>query len=161
MSEGILDLSGADTSGFEACDPGSYNCTVYEISMTETSGQGKLPAGTPMVKVQFRATDENPDGIENRRFFTNYPIPSADYENASRVLGNFVNFLVAVGEDETKVKSKGFNLKNLQDLQGRECVVRVGREEYPKGSGEYSNPVKGVKPAGSQTSQAAASSSLI
>lgn len=157
----ILDLSGADTSGFEAADPGSYNCTVFEVSMTETGGSGKLPAGTPMVKVQFRATDDNPDGIENRRFFSNFALPDPSYENAGKILGNFVNFLVAVGEDEAKVKKSGFKLENLPDLQGRECVVRVGREEYPKDSGEYTNPVKAVKPAGSPTSQASASSSLI
>jgi hypothetical protein len=153
---GILDLSGADTTGFDAVDAGSYNATVYEISMVETSGQGKLPQGTPMVKVQFAAQDEE---VNNRRFFTNYPLPNEEQQPDSakrnRGLGMFVNFLVSLGEDEKKIKTKGFDPDNLQDLVGRECVVRVGKELYkrnPDDEGEWTNPVKAVKPAGSSTS---------
>jgi len=156
----VLDLSGADNSGFDAVDAGSYNATVYEIGMTETSGQGKLPAGTPMVKVQFAAQDEP---IENRRFFTNFTLPSEDQQPDSqkrnRSLGMFVNFLTALGEDEKKIKAKGFDLDNLQGLVGRECVIRVGKELYkrhPDDEGEWTNPVKAIKPAGSTTGGGAA-----
>lgn len=149
----VLDLSGSDTSGFEALPTNSYNSTVYETEMTEVSGSGKLPAGTPMVKVQFRVAEG--EDHAGHPFWTNYPLPPADYENAAKTLGNFVNFLVALGEDEAKLKSKGFDLAKLKDLEGRECVVRVTREEYPKGSGDYTNRVKGVKPAGSAIGAAA------
>jgi len=66
-------------------------------------------------------------------------------------MGNFVNFLIAAGEDAAKIKSKGFDLSKLDSLEGNEVVVRVTRQEYPKDSGEYTNSVRGVKPAGSAT----------
>jgi hypothetical protein len=143
----VLDLSGADTSGFEALPTGSYECTVYEAEMTEVRGGGKLPSGTPMVKVQFRVKD----GEEHagHPIWTNYPLPDKNYENHAKTVGNFVNFLVALGYDAAKIKSKGFDTKNLSEIEGKECVVRVTREEYPKDSGDYTNRVKGVKPAGS------------
>lgn len=155
----ILDLSGADTSGFEALPTGAYDCTVYEVEMTEVSGSGKLPAGTPMVKVQFRVKE----GEEHagHPIWTNYPLPDKNYENHAKTVGNFVNFLVAVGEDADKVKSKGFDQSKLGTLEGRECVVRVTREEYPKDSGDYTNRVKGVKPAGSAKGKAGSAPGLM
>src|SRR5512134_2168422 len=121
----ILDLSYGDTSGFDAVDAASYNCTVYEITMEETSGKGKLPEGIPMVNVQFAVQDEP---YNNRRFFNRYPLPAPDqHDRAAFMVGNFVNLLVALGEDEQKIKSKGFNPEKLEDLVGRPCVVRVGK----------------------------------
>jgi hypothetical protein len=143
----ILDLSGADTSGFEALPTGAYNCNVYEVEMTEVSGSGKLPAGTPMVKVQLRVKEG--EDHANHPVWTNYPLPDKSYENHAKTVGNFVNFLVALGEDKDKIKAKGFDLSKLKSLEGKECVVRVTKEEYPQGSGDYTNRVKGVKPAGS------------
>lgn len=149
---GILDLSYGDTSGFDAVDASSYNCAIYEVTMEETSGQGKLPAGIPMINVQFSVLDEP---YQNRRFFNRYPLPAADqHDRAAFMVGNFVNFLVALGEDEQKIKTKGFDPEKLEDLVGRECVVRVGKELYkrnPEDEGEWTNPVKSVKPAGSPT----------
>jgi hypothetical protein len=145
----ILDLSGADTSGFEPVPVGSYNATVYEVEASETTGTGKLPAGVPMVKVQFAIQDEP---YVNRRVFNNFVLPNASqHENSARFLGTFVNFLVGVGEDEAKIKKSGFKMENLKDLEGRECVIRVkiGKttEEYP----DPQNQLVGVKPAGSPT----------
>ena len=155
----VLDLSGADTSGFEPLPTGQYNCNVYEVEMTEVSGSGKLPAGTPMVKVQFKVKD----GEEHagHPIWTNYPLPDKNYENHAKTVGNFVNFLVALGEDKEKVKSKGFDTNKLDSLQGRECVVRVTKEEYPKDSGDFTNRVKGVKAAGSGTSGGAKAPGLM
>ena len=161
----ILDLSGADASGFDAVDAGSYNSTVYEVEVVETSGSGKLPAGVQMIKVQFAAQDE---GVENRRFFTNFPLPNAEQQpddsKRNRSLGMFVRFLVALGYDEAKIKSKGFDITKLDELVGKECVVRVGKELYKRNEddeGEWTNPVKSVKPAGSPTGGSAARSDLL
>lgn len=157
----ILDLSGADTTGFEAVDAGSYNCTVFSAELEETSGSGKLPAGVPMVNVQFACQDEGP--AKGRRFFNRYALPSLDqHEKAAMMQGNFVRFLVALGEDEKKIKSKGFDFEALEDLVGRECVVRVSKEEYknpndPDAEAVWTNPVKSVKPAGSPTGTSTAS----
>lgn len=153
---GILDLSGADTSGFEAATAGSYNCRVSEIEMAEVSGQGKLPAGVPMVKVRFKP--EEGQGY-NGLFFGNYPLPTDEqHDNAARMRGSFVNFLVALGEDKQKITTKGFDISKLEDLLGRECVVRVSKEPMGEpdedGNVEWTNRVKTVKPAGSPTGHA-------
>jgi hypothetical protein len=149
----ILDLSGADTSGFEAIDAGSYNATVFEVELVETSGQGKLPQGVPMAKVQFAIQDDGP--AKNRRIFNNYPLPNNEQsENASIMQGNFVKFLTALGEDEKKIKTKGFDLSSLEDLVGKPCVIKVAKEVYKRDPADeetwqMTNPVKSVKPAGS------------
>lgn len=153
----ILDLSGADTSGFEPVPMGSYNATVFEVDTAETNGSGKLPEGVQMVKVQFAIQDEP---YINRRVFNNYVLPTpAQHENSARFLGTFVNFLVGVGEDEAKIKSKGFDQGKLKDLEGRECVIRVkiGKtsEEYP----DPQNQLVSVKPAGSPVAGGSAASS--
>jgi len=146
----ILDLSGADTSGFTALPSGEYNAVVYEVTMDETKGRegAKLPAGTPMVKVQFRVQDEE---YKNRALFTQFVLPPAGADNADKMLGMFVRFLVALGEDEKKLKTKGFNMESLTELNGRECVLRVGQREW---NGEMQNDVKGVKPAGTASTGA-------
>ena len=149
-----LDLSGADTKGFEPIPAGSYNCTVFSAEMGETSGQGKTPAGTPKLNVRFRVSD---DPYENRALWANYVIPPDDYEKAPQLKGMFVRFLTALGYDEKKIVSGKFNL-DLEDLAGRECVVTVKVE--PKFGGqpdEMTNTVTGVKPAGSPTVGGAAS----
>lgn len=156
---GMLDLSDADTSGFQPIDAGSYNCTVYEAEAVETGGGGKLPAGVKMAKIRFAVQDEPHEG---HPLFTNFPLPNEDEqpdaEKRRKSLGSFVNFLVALGYDEAKIKSKGFDLENLPELEGRECVVRVAIGKY---QGEPTNQVKGVKPAGSPTSSAASDSPIL
>lgn len=157
---GLLDLS--DAAGFEALDAGAYNCTVYEVEMRETSGNGKLPQGVPMVWVSFATQDE---GAENHRFFNNYPIPTSEQSKSASIMqNNFVQFLVALGNDEAKIKSKGFDPSKLDDLVGAECVVRVGKELYKRSEddeGQWTNPVKSVKPAGSPTGSTKAQSDLL
>lgn len=150
----ILDLS--DAEGFAPIPANSYNATIYEVELVETAGGGKLPAGVPMVKVRFAIQDEPHIG---HPVFTNYPLPSAaQSDNYKRSLGSFLSFLTALGEDEKKVKTKGFDLDNLKELEGRECVVRVAMGEY---QGEPTNVVKGVKPAGSPTSSATADAGIL
>ena len=154
---GPLNLSDADTKGFDAFEAGRYNAEIFEMKMDavkNASGQGKMPAGTPMVKVQFRITDEI-EGSTNRRVFSQYIIPPADYDKdkAAKIKGMFVRFLTAVGEDEAKVKSAKYD-PDFEDFIGRECVVVVSKEPKKDQNGnivegEYNNPVKGVKEKGS------------
>jgi hypothetical protein len=144
-----LDLSGADLKGFEPVPAGAYACTVYEASMGEVSGQGKLPAGTPKLQVTFLVSEGEFAG--KRRFWGNYAIPPADYEKAPQLKGMLVRFLTALGYDEKKLISGKFNL-DVEDIVGRECVVTVKVEpRYGGEEGEMTNTVTGVKPAGSST----------
>lgn len=141
-----LDLS--DAQKFEPAPAGSYPCTIYEASMGEVSGQGKLPAGTPKLQVTFRVTEGE---YADRRFWGNYAIPPNDYDKAPQLKGMLVRFLTAVGYDEKKLTSGKFNL-DVEDLTGRECVVTVKVEpRYGGEEGEMTNTVTGVKPAGSAT----------
>lgn len=151
----VLDLSGADTSGFDPVPAGRYNVHVHKTEMDQTKNEGKLPAGTPLVKVQLKIQDGE---CEGRLIFDQFVLPPAGYEKQAIMLGFLVRFLVALGYDESKVKSKGFNLQNLQDLHGKEAVVTVSYEKAKEGS-SYSdrNVVKGYKPAGSEIGTSAGS----
>lgn len=161
MSIGPLDLSGANTAGFEAVDAGRYNAAVAEMSwdaVKNTSGQGKTPAGTPMLKVRFKLISDlngETDGVEGKSVFASYVVPPKDYEakKAAIMQGMIVNLFVGLGDKEEDVKNKKFN-PDFDDYISRECVVTVGKEPKKDQSGniiegEYNNPVKGVKPAGS------------
>jgi hypothetical protein len=158
---GPLNLSDADTSGFEAIDPGRYNAEVFQITMDavkNTRGEGKMPAGTPMVKVQFKLISDaagKEEGILNRRAFVTYVIPPKDYDKAkaAKIKGMLANFFIALGESEETVRSNKFD-PDFEDYIGRPCVVVLGKEPKRDSAGnvipdEYNNPVKGVKPAGS------------
>ena len=145
-----LDLTGADTTGFDPLPSGAYNCTVFAAEMQETKGgpEAKLPEGTPKINVQFRISEGD---YENRRLFNAYVIPPADYVNAPKLKGMLVRFLEALGYDEKKITSGKFNL-DVEDMIGRECVVVVGQKpKYNGAEGEMDNVVKGVKPAGAGT----------
>jgi Protein of unknown function (DUF669) len=155
---GPLNLQDADLSGFDAVEPGKYNATVFEVKWDAVKNPGgKVPIGTPMLKIQFRASEDNPEGLENRRFFTQFVVPPKDYDKAKaqKMKGMIARALIALGEAEEAVLSKGYDL-DTEDLVGRECVIVVGRE--PKKTtggevveGEFNNPVKGIKPAGTDT----------
>lgn len=154
MSAGPLNLADADLKGFDAIEAARYNAIIHEITMDavkNTSGQGKMPAGTPMVKFQFRLTDE-PN--VNRAVWSQFIIPPKDYDKAkaSKMKGMLARAFIALGEEESKVISKDFD-PDFEEFKGRECVVVLGKE--PKKDmngeiveGEFNNPVKGIKPAG-------------
>lgn len=152
---GPLDLSGADLKGFDPIEPGRYNAEVVEMTsdaVKNADGSGKMPAGTPMIKVQFRITDEP---YENRRVFVSYTVPPKDYDEkkAAQMKGMIVRMFVAFGNKEEDVLTKKFD-PDYEDYIGRTCVVVVGKEQKKTRAGElipdeFNNPVKGIKPAGS------------
>lgn len=149
-----LDLTGADTSGFDAMDAGTYDAVVFKAEMQETKGgpNAKLPAGTPKLNIQFKITEGGEDGkYFNRRQFTSYTFPPADYDKdkAAKMKGMLVRFLVAIGYEEKKVTAGKFNL-DVEDLTGRECRIVVAKKpKYQGEPGEMDNEVKGVKAPGS------------
>jgi hypothetical protein len=169
MSSGIgpLNLQDADLKGFEALDPGRYNAEVFEVTMDavkNTSGTGKMPAGTPMMKVQYKLLSNaagETQGIENRRAWQTFVIPPESYDErkAQNMKGMIARFFIALGTPEEEVLSGSFD-PDFEDLKGLPCVVILGRE--PKKDmngniveGEFNNPVKGVKKAGSIAGQEA------
>lgn len=153
-SMGPLNLSDADLSGFEAVEAGRYNAEVFEMKMDavkNTSGTGKMPAGTPMIKIQFKLTDEN---VANRRVFVSYVIPPSTYDSkkSATMKGMIARFFMALGVPEEQVLNNDF-APDFEDYVGLPCVVVVGKEPKKTSEGvvidgEYNNPVKGVKAAG-------------
>lgn len=154
MSAGPLDLSDADVRGFDALDAGPYMAEVFAMSMDavkNTSGEGKTPAGTPMIKIQFKVIDPKIDGEvleQDRRVFTTYTIPPKDYDKkkAQTMKGMIARFFMALGYTEDEVKSAKFS-PDFEDQIGKSCVVTLAKQEYPAGSGEWNNRVTGVKSA--------------
>jgi len=166
---GPLNLGDADLKGFDAVDAGRYNAEIVAITsdaVKNASGQGRMPAGTPMIKVQFKLLSNlegETDGIENRRVFASYVVPPKDYDakKAAVMKGMIARFFMALGHTEEEIRDKKFD-PDFDDYEGREVQVQVSREpkKDQQGNvieGEYNNPVKGVKPAG----EAVASSGLL
>lgn len=153
-----LNLEGADLKGgFDAIPSGKYHAQVFEAEMRATKGRedAALPAGTPMISVQFKILGkfggETGEGAEfyNRRQFAQYIIAPArvdgkPYKNKKMMDGILARFLTAIGYSEEEVTSGNFD-PDLEDFVGRECTITVGQYEY---DGEIRNNVKGVKPAG-------------
>ena len=151
---GLLNLSDADMGGgFEALEPGRYNAEVFDIAWDAVKNAGgKTPVGTPMMKVEFRLTDES---ANNRHAWTQFVVPPKDHdkEKAAKMKGMIARFFVALGDTEEAVRSKDFD-PDFEDYKGRPCVVVLGKEQKRNRDGdiiegEYNNPVKGIKPAGS------------
>lgn len=169
----LLNLSNADESEatFIPLTPGPYEATIQEAKWEETSGTGKLPAGTPMLNIQFKITDAKLESEKERkdkkanelvsdRVFDRYIIPpdkvdGKPYQHKAMMEGQLVRFLLAVGYDSDEVKSGKFEL-DVEDLAGREAVVILGVESYVSNEiGEDGEPVakkrntvKGVKKIG-------------
>ena len=153
MNAGPLNLSDADMKGFDPLEPGRYNAEVVEITMDAVKNEGKTPIGTPIVKFQFKITDEE---YANRRVWTQFVVPPKDYDEskAAKMKGMLARTFISLGTPEEEVLAKNFD-PDFEDYKGVPCVVTVGKE--PKKDrqgniveGEYNNPVKSVKPAGSE-----------
>lgn len=146
----VLDLSGADDSGFDPIDSGTYHAEVARAEMRETKNAGKLPKGTPMIAVGFKITDEQ---YENRWVWRNYIVAPAKvgskaYEHKAKMDGMLVRFLTDIGYDPDEVKSSSF-APDLEDFVGRTCRVVVGqRRRKDEATDEVivENEVKGTKP---------------
>lgn len=153
MSPNPLNLADADLKGFDPIEPGRYNAEIFELSWDAVKNEGgKTPVGTPMLKVQVRLTDE---GVDNRRLFSQFVVPPADYDDKKKATmnGMIARFFMALGFTEEQVRDKKFD-PDFEDLKGTPLVVVVGRE--PKKDregniveGEFNNPIKGFKEAGS------------
>jgi hypothetical protein len=151
---GALDLTGADTSGMQPMDSGTYAFELFDYSWGETKGSegSKLPAGSPRLNIQLKCIDEP---YENRRAFDGFNFPPADYdkEKKAQAEGFFVRFLMAMGLPEETIKSKKFNANEALDaLIGEPVLATVGVKAYEQGArkGEEYNPVRGYKPISSR-----------
>lgn len=158
---GPLDLSDANLEGFAPLDPGRYNAEIFEMTWDATKGgpEAKLPKGSPLLKIQVRVLEPQINGavVEgDRRAFGQFAIPPKDYDPKKRatMLGMVGNFFQALGYDEKQVKDPKFmNSLDFEDLKERPLVVVLGKEPKKDANGtiiegEFNNPIKGYKPAG-------------
>lgn len=156
---GPLDLSGADLSGFEALDSGRYNAEVVEVNWDAVKNPGgKTPIGTPILKVKVRVLEPriNDEVIDQERFaWAQYVKPPNDYDPKKKATMNgfIVRFFVGLGFTEEEIMSGNFD-PDFDDLKGTATVVTLGKEAKKDGTGEviegeFNNPIKGFKPAGS------------
>jgi Protein of unknown function (DUF669) len=156
-----LNLSGADLKGFEPLPAGTYDASVYEVSMKETKGgdDAKLPGGTPMLNVQFKIDGGDYD---NRRVFRSFiiapdKIGGKKYEKKAMFDGMLARFFMALGYDESEVVSDDFD-PDFEDLVGKECRVTLSVNPGNEDRGwAPSNDVKAVRPR----SEATAGSALL
>lgn len=145
---GVLDLSGANTSGPEALDSGTYDFELFDYKVVGTKAGGKLPEGSPLYKLQFKCIEGE---WENRRVFDQFAIPPSDYDKDARetMLGMLARFLMAMGLDEKEVKSKKFNLNDaLTNLIGHPVKITVEKVQKYDTKPEdklFQNNVKGYK----------------
>lgn len=163
----VLDLSGADTSGFDPIDPNRYTATVWEAEWAKTKpdATGAYGPNWPYINVQFKVEGAKLNGQEvgDRRVFAKY-FPTApqgyDPQKAAKSQGSFVNFLVGLGYKEEDIKKADFTI-NFEDWKGKPCVVVISRDAIPNTDPPvYTNNVKGVKTAGTDTTAAPASALL-
>jgi hypothetical protein len=164
---GPLNLSGADTTGFQAADSGTYNCEVVRAEWVEGGTKGgenaKMPAGSPLFKLAVKIVDDV-DG-KGAWAWGSYSLPVASYEKANkdkaaRLKGTFVNMLIGLGFSEEEITSGDFQL-DPDSLIGRDCVVVVGKQPRRSDPDEFDNVIKKVKVAGSPTTAAQAAGGIL
>jgi hypothetical protein len=144
----VLDLSGADTSGFDPIPSGTYNVRVERAEWGEVSEQSELLAGAPRLNIGFVVTDGD---YEGRWVWNGFIVPPESYDEtkAARMKGFLVNFLDAAQViDKSDEKSlKKLNM-DVGDLIGRELSVRVARKPRSRGSSEMVNAINGYHKLG-------------
>jgi len=130
LAEGIsgpLDLSDADTSGFDPIPSATYKMEIVEGKEDKVKGEdGALPKGWPCLNVQFRVP-EDADEYANRRVFNRYypVVPEGhDPDKAKKLKGMFLSFLIAAGYDEEELRSGSWEF-DPDDLPGRELFITV------------------------------------
>jgi hypothetical protein len=147
---GTLNLADADTSAgdFEPLPPAAYDVHIHDITaveIPEDKEDGKLPPGTPGWNIQFRV-----DGgkYDNRVLFKRFYIPPTTYdaEKRKKSLGIFVNFLVAMGYDQSEIMSGSFT-PDPSDWLGKEVKVNV-KIRPAKGDYAAQNEITSIKPRG-------------
>jgi len=124
-----LDFSKAQS--FDAIPIGVYDATVFGIELKKANTDG-----SDYYAWQFAIQNE---GFKNRRVWTNTSVKL----NALWKLKEMLEAL-----DGVPIKGE-FDFEP-QKYFGRPCKIKLGLDEYPKGSGKFQNTVDTVYPVGAQ-----------
>lgn len=165
----VLDLSGADTTGFDPVDGGRYDAEVWEMEWQKTKpdATGAYGPNWPYINVQFKIEGRvNKESVGDRRVFAKF-FPKApdgyDPKKAAKSQGTFVNFLVALGYKEEDIKTASFQLPDFESLKAKPLVIVVSKDPNKDDQGNlvgYFNNVNGFKPAGSAAESSSVSALL-
>jgi hypothetical protein len=135
-----VNLRDIETKDFDALEAGRYDVKLIDAEMTETSGEGKL-GKVPMIKWEFEVIDNDDEKLNGRKLWSNSTI-------APSTLWSLKALLAATGEyDEDDLSDDNFEFE-LDDVIGCTMLAVVTKEEYPAGTGEYTNRIKRFKPLG-------------
>jgi len=126
----FTDFDGTLGGSFEPLPVGVYNVTV-DTSKTDEVKKG---ATTEYVRLGFIVTDGE---LANRRVYDNFMI-------AGKGVWKLGALLVATGL-MTPENREQFKF-NADDLHGMGVRIRVSQREYPEGSKEFVNEIKGIMP---------------
>lgn len=161
----LLDLTEREDSS--AVPAGRYLVKVVEAEEKQTSGNGKLPEGVPMIWTQLRIeepmfepvdSDGNPVDTVGRMVFNQTVIPPKEiggqpYDKYKMMNGILFRTLLAYGYTKEELESGDFEL-DYEDMKGRSAVATVSRESWTDPDTEettINNRVKALKPAGEQS----------
>ena len=124
----VLDLSSiADAPEREPLRPGTYDCEVVDVELTDSK------KGDKMVKWTFQTTD--PD-YNNTRLWNYTVITGENAEMGQRILRDSIQRI------NTEIDLSSVNIEELgADMIGRPCRIRVKNEKY---QGVTRNSVAGV-----------------
>jgi hypothetical protein len=131
----LKDVGGND---YEALPADSYEAKVTAGLMRETSGNGKLPAGTPMINWEFVITE--PQKYAGRKIWTNTVIHENTMFTLKQLLQATGNF-----DDDQLAGELEFD---IEDVVGSDVILVVTQREY---NGNTVNDVKKIKSAGSSS----------
>lgn len=115
-----VNLANIDTSKFDAVPAGVYEVEISGFEMKETSGNGKLDAGTPMINWEF--TIKEPEEFANRKLWTNTVIHES-------TLFSLKALLQATDEFDEADLAGAIDF-DPEDLIGTEIAVKVAVREY-------------------------------
>lgn len=127
--------------GFEPMPAGTYLAEVSDAEETQATGDGKAPAGTPIIKLEFTIQEEE---YEGRRAWVNLTF-------TEKAMGVVKGTLKGLGYTEEELADPDLEI-NAEDLVGRQAKVVLKIGTNPK-TQEKNNSVRRVLPLNEQESE--------
>jgi len=143
-----INLKDVNLSNYEPLPVGTYDAKITGGEMRETSGNGKLPAGTPMINWEFTLQDA--DKLTGRKIWTNTVIHET-------TLFTLKQLLISTGQF-TEDDMDGELDFEISDIIGSDVAIVVAQREY---NGNVVNDIKKIKSIGSTTATSKSKSSLL
>jgi hypothetical protein len=149
-----INLADVEVRDFEAIPAGKYVATVSGHDMRETKDNpgNKLEPGTPMINWEFTIKHlvGGDETHKNRKVWTNTIIHE-------KTLFNLKALLSACGFTDEQLNDPAGIAFEPEDLYDTDLILRVSKREYPPGSGDFTNDVRGFASLSQQDREATSS----